>query len=343
MGSLRHDLSLYTTCPPSNRLPRDEYLSRVREIARWSDAAGCAGILVYTDHGLLDPWLVAQTIVEVTASLRPLVAVQPVYMHPYTVAKMVTSLGYLYGRRLDLNFVAGGFRNDLLSFGDATPHDERYERLAEYITIVKELLSGERVSRDGRYYTVRDLKLTPSLDPDLQPGLMVSGSSAAGRSVAREVGAVAVQYPEPASDPVWTELDGSAASGIRIGIVAREDAGDAWRVAHARFPEDRKGQVTHALAVSVSDSEWHHRLSEIDSNGAHGNPYWLHPFQNYQTFCPYLVGDYDCVAQEVARYVGAGVSTVIVDVPASPEELEHIGIVLRDAAALAGAADELRR
>jgi len=42
------------------------------------------------------------------------------------------------------------------------------------------------------------------------------------------------------------------------------------------------------------------------------------PFENYKTFCPYLVGSYDRVADEIARYVGVGYRTIILDVPASP-------------------------
>jgi len=61
------------------------------------------------------------------------------------------------------------------------------------------------------------------------------------------------------------------------------------------------------------------------------NPYWLVPFENYKTFCPYLVGSYERVADEVARYVAAGYRTFILDVPASPEELEHIRVVFERA------------
>lgn len=332
-----NQLRVFTTCPPSNRGNPDDYLVRVRDIARWSEAHGCEGILVYTDHGLVDPWLVAQCIVQATGSIRPLVAVQPIYMHPYTVAKMVASFGHLYARQLHLNFVAGGFKNDLLSFGDTTPHDERYERLAEYMEIVKALLgSSSALTFEGRFYNVRNLKLTPPLRTELQPGMMVSGSSAAGRSVARTLGATAVSYPEPAGGD-WAQANGSAPAGIRIGVIAREDAGEAWQIARARFPEDRKGQVAHALARSVSDSEWHRRLAEIGPGETEDDPYWLHPFQHYQTFCPYLVGSYDCVAREVGRYLAAGVTTVILDVPTASEDLDHTNVVLSEAVRLVAA------
>src|SRR5437879_2844992 len=163
-------LELFATCPQSKDPHAGSYRSRVAEIARWSERAGYRGILVYTDNSLVDPWLVAQLVVGATDRLCPLVAVQPVYMHPYTVAKIVASIGHVYGRRVYLNMVAGGFRNDLLSLGDDTPHDERYERAVEYALIVERLLAGSRVSFEGRFYRMQNVLLAPTLPPELTPG-----------------------------------------------------------------------------------------------------------------------------------------------------------------------------
>src|SRR6266496_6617877 len=115
-GRLRDTgLKVFATCPPSYAASPQTYLREVLEVARWSEAAGCEGILIYTDNGLVDPWLIAQEMITHTERLSPLVAVQPVYMHPYTVAKMVASLGFLHGRRVYLNMVAGGFKNTRLN------------------------------------------------------------------------------------------------------------------------------------------------------------------------------------------------------------------------------------
>ncbi len=327
-------LKVFATCPPSYAASPQTYLREVLEVARWSEAAGCEGILIYTDNGLVDPWLIAQAMITHTTRLCPLVAVQPVYMHPYAVAKMVASLGFLHGRRIYLNMVAGGFKKDLESLDDPTPHNERYARLVEYTKLIMDWLSGPGpVTLDGRYYRVANVKMTPSLKPDLIPGVFVSGSSEAGLAAARELGAIAVRYPKPVAEYEASPLPDAAALGIRIGIIAREETGDAWTAARARFPEERKGQLTHQLAMKVSDSEWHKQLSKLGETAtAEDQPYWMAPFENYKTFCPYLVGSYDRVADEIARYVGVGYRTIILDVPASPEELEHIGVVCERAA-----------
>jgi len=301
----------------------------VIRVAQWSEAAGCEGILVYTDNGLVDPWLVSQIIIESTERLCPLVAIQPVYMHPYSVAKMITTIGHLYGRRMWINLVAGGFKNDLTALGDDTAHDRRYDRIVEYTTIVRRLLeSAEPITLEGEFYSVTNLKMKPPLDPELRPGITISGSSDAGMAAARQIGAIAVQYPKPVGEYEGESPPDGNERGIRIGIVARENADDAWRAARERFPEDRAGQLTHQLAMKVSDSVWHKQLSELGKQPvSEDNPYWLQPFENYGTFCPYLVGSYDRVASEVARYTALGYETFILDVPESPDELEHIGEV----------------
>jgi alkanesulfonate monooxygenase len=324
-------LRIFSTCPPSDVSTPDAYLRQVQLTARWSEAAGCEGILVYTDNARVDPWLTAQVILEATCTLCPLVAIQPVYMHPYSAAKMITTLAFLHGRRVYLNMVAGGFTNDLAALADRTPHDERYARLVEYTAIIQGLLqTAGPFSFSGRYYQVDKLRLTPPLPPELLPGVLVSGSSEAGMQAALRLGATPIEYPKPAAESGQAPAAGATARGLRIGLIARATEAEAWRDAHARFPPDRKGQLTHELAMKVSDSSWHQQLSKLGAKCAteqERNPYWLVPFQNYKTFCPYLVGSYATVAQGIADYVNAGFRTFVLDVPTSPEELRDIGLV----------------
>jgi alkanesulfonate monooxygenase len=328
----RLSIDVFSTCPQSSQVEKACYLKNVADAARWSEQSGCKGILIYTDNSIVDPWLVAQQVIQHTKSLCPLVAVQPIYMHPYTVAKMVTSLGYLHNRRIFLNVVAGGFKNDLNALNDPTPHDKRYERLIEYVTIVKRLLAtGDAVSFDGAFYKIDKLRMSPTLPPELFPGLFVSGSSDAGLAAAKAMNATAIKYPKP---PGEYEKESSVSrainSGIRVGIIARDHEEEAWKVARDRFPVDRKGQLMRQLAHKISDSVWHEQLAELGAT-QENNPYWLVPFENYKTNCPYLVGSYKTVAKELARYIGIGFRTFILDIPPSEEELHHAGIVFEQA------------
>ena len=318
---------VFSTCPQSADHASQDYVSRVIEASRWSEQVGCTGCLVYTDNRLVDPWLVAQVILQNTDRFCPLVAVQPVYMHPYSVATMVASYAFLYGRRIYLNMVAGGFRNDLNALNDNTPHDRRYDRLVEYTTIILELVKrsgeGEPLTFEGEFYQVANLKLTPPVPEELAPGVFLSGSSDAGLAAARALGATAIQYPKPASEYVEPLPEDGINYGIRVGVIARERSEDAWRVGLERFPADRKGQITHQLAMKRSDSVWHKQLTHLAAKSAKDHPYWLRPFENYKTMCPYLVGSYERVAEEISRYRRVGYKTFILDIPPNREELEH--------------------
>lgn len=324
-------LEIFSTCPPFDE--RDPApAERVRAFATQSEAAGCTGALVVTDNAQLDPWLVAQLLIQASARLVPLVAVQPVYLHPYSAAKMLASLARLHGRGVHLNLVAGGFRNDLAALGDPTPHDERYARLLEYASVIQRLCAApQAVSFEGRYYRVAGLRLTPPLPDALRPRLYMSGSSAAGAQAAQALGATAIEYPQPPAECVPVP----GPRGVRIGIVARDSEDEAWQVAETRYPEDRKGQIAHALAAKVSDSSWHRQLSVRSAHGAPRarEPYWLEPFRNYQAVCPFLVGSHAQVGAMLARYLAAGHRTFILDVPANADDLRHAGLAFEHALA----------
>ena len=328
MGSRDEEvLRIFSTCPQSRETDPGEYIKRVNAAARWSEAAGCEGMLVYGDNGILDAWLVSQLLVHATEHLSPLVAVQPIYMHPYAVAKMVSSLAYLHGRRTCLNMLAGGFRTDLIALDDDTEHDVRYARTVEYAQLIKALAQGTGpVTFEGRYYRVRNLRLAPPIpgiraaahDLRLLPG---GAGGCAGTGCDRDqVPPAVADAPARTGDRVRHADRSDHARGCRSGLAAGVRA----------FPEDRAGQIAHGLAMQVSDSQWHRQLSELAGDAAVSHEsYWLGPFKNYKTFCPYLVGDYNTVATELRRYMDLGFRTFILDIPASKEELWHTMLVFR--------------
>jgi alkanesulfonate monooxygenase len=185
--------------------------------------------------------------------------------------------------------------------------------------------------------------MIPALPPDLFPGLLISGSSEAGRAAAAAIGATAIEYPKPPDEAGLDHFPAGLQRGMRFGIIARADNKEAWRVAWDRFPEDRRGRLAHAMAMQTSDSVWHRQLSErARETVAQGNPYWLWPFENYRTFCPYLVGDYATVSNEIARYLRVGASAFILDIPKEPGDLEAAAIVFAAALEKVGA-EAMRR
>ncbi|MCH8556255.1 MAG: LLM class flavin-dependent oxidoreductase [Balneolia bacterium] len=334
------DIKLFTTTPQSVDFEGPEFLNELKNIARLSEKHGFRGTLIYSDNRLADPWMLAGLIMSETRNLIPMVALQPVYMHPYTVAKKISTLALLYNRPVAMNLIAGGFINDLKALDDDTPHDKRYDRLCEYTEIIQQLLTSRRpVTYEGEFYRIKNLKLQPELPENLQPEYYLSGSSEAAKETANRLGATLIEYPEPPE--AYTANNGATARklvGIRIGVLTRDNHDTAWAIARSRFPNTREGQLSHLLATKVSDSQWHKKLSDqkLEDDQENTEPvYWMGPFKHYQTFCPYLVGDVNEVSNEISNYIEKGCSLCVLDIPVSEEELEYTVEAFKRASELA--------
>lgn len=320
------EIELFTTMPESIKSDRVQFINEIRRIAVQSEKYGYKGTLIYSDNRLADPWLIAGLILDETTHLIPMVALQPVYMHPYTVAKRISSIAFIHNRKIALNLVAGGYINDLKALGGPVDHDRRYDRLVEYTEIIQKLLtSSEGVTYEGEFYQIKNLKLKPEMPAELLPDYYLSGSSDAAKEASSRLGVQLIQYPEPVEELSKNDMNGNAlVEGIRIGVLARHNHDEAWKEAHERFPATRIGEISHQLAQKTSDSEWHKKLSNQngDDKPHDAEPvYWLGPFEHYHTFCPYLVGSYDEVAKAISKYLDAGCKTCIIDTPVSDIEL----------------------
>ena len=304
------------------------YINSVITAAKWAENAEWDSVLIYTNHNIVDPWLVAQIVAQSTASLSPLVAVQPLYAHPYTVANNISSLAYLYSRRIHINLVAGDFPRDRESFCDNVPHDKRYDRVLVYGSILKGLLTAHQpFSFSGEYYKVSRLLLQQKSPEDVLPDFMMSGSSPAGRAVAAKLGACAIEYPRPSHEYQGEKLDTAVSHGIRLGFVVRESSAEAWSLARKRFPESKDGAMIREYSSQISDSSWVKALNGAASES--GGAYWLSPFKHYQSNCPYLVGSTDEVAAELAVYIRAGFKTFLIDYPENAEDAKRITQVFK--------------
>jgi alkanesulfonate monooxygenase len=313
-----------------------QYWTDILDVAAYSERSGFTGVLLFTGNDVyVEPWVVAQHLLARHATLTMLVAVNPVYMHPFAVAKIVMSLSRLYERKLYLNLVIGTAVNYLESLGDQLSHDERYERLAECGTVVTQLLAARRpISFQGRFYQITNAQLLPGLSAALQPELLLAGQSPAALACGHRLGAIGMQMLAPTLD----EGLRPGVRGVHFGVVTRPDDADAWRVARELFPESPEGQEILDLSMANTDSSWKRRLRGLaDRPIAAGSPYWLSPFRHFQADCPYVVGSHACVAGVVARLIQRGIDTFILDIPPQEEEFRQVAQALALARATDGA------
>lgn len=308
-----------------------KYWENIVNLADWSEQYGCTGLLLFTGNDtFIDPWVAAHGMLARTRTLAPLVAVNPIYMHPFTAAKMIMSLSRMYGRKVYLNLVTGTATSYLESLGDRLTHDDRYARLLEYGQVIRRLLQHTRpVTCAGRFYHLEHVQLLPGLPEALQPEFVLAGQSPAAREVCRALDAVGMQMLRASLDEA---IDG--VRGMHFGIVTRPIDADARRVAAEWFPESEEDRLLLDLSMRNTDSTWKRELHDAAGGPADpASPYWLTPFRNFKADSPYLVGDYGRVADVIARLIHKGIDTFIVDLPASEEEFRHVHAAFEAAAA----------
>ncbi len=287
---------------------------------RWCDEFDFDGILLFTGAGaVLDPWVGAAVIVTTTRRLVPMVAVNPLYTHPFAVARSIMSIAELHGRRVALNLITGAALNELRSVGDTLRHEDRYARLQDYAGLLLRLLDGEPVTWNGRFYHAADLQLAPAVALELRPWLYLAGASEEAGATADALGASRMGM-----FPTSTREKPDGLGAVNVGIIARETRQEAEAAADGYFPADPVGREMLRLTMANTDSVWKWKLSEA---GGSDPAVRMDPFHSFQAGCPYLVGDYDTVVARLAGVARSGVHTFVLTTPTTRVEYEHLAVV----------------
>jgi alkanesulfonate monooxygenase len=247
-----------------------EYLS---QIARAADELGYFGVLLPTGKSCEDSWVVASAVAPMTRRLRFLVAVRPGLGEPSMSARMAATLDRVSGGRLLINVVTGGDPVELRGDGVWLDHEQRYEATDEFLTIWRRLMSGETVDFRGKHMAIEGGKL---LFPPLQtpyPPLYFGGSSAAGQRVAAEHVDVYLTWGEPPGDVAQKIADMRARAaergrvlsfGIRLHVIVRETADEAWREADALIQHVDDATIAKAQkAFATFDSVGQQRMAKL--------------------------------------------------------------------------------
>jgi alkanesulfonate monooxygenase len=250
---------------------RPASLAYLGQIARSAEQLGFEAALTPTGAWCEDAWLTTAMLTEVTERLKFLVAFRPGLISPTLSAQMAATFQRYSKGRLLLNVVTGGEASEQRAFGDFLDKAARYERCGEFLDIVTRLWHGETVTAEGAHLRVEDAKL--SRLPDPVPDLYFGGSSSHAGPVAARYTDVYLTWGEPpdAVDAKLRWMDGLAAEagrtlryGIRLHVVSRDTAAEAWRQAE-RLIENIDPETIRKVqeGLARSESEGLRRMREL--------------------------------------------------------------------------------
>jgi probable F420-dependent oxidoreductase len=218
------------------QLPEVEREVRFAEYVAMAQAAEASGFdsiwvgdhLLYGEErrGERGPWeawtlLAALAAVTERVELGPLVACAG-FHPPGLIAKMAATIAEVSGGRFVLGLGAGWNEREYRAFG--IPFDNRVSRFEESFSIVRGLLSGERVTLRGRYWQAEDAVLIPA--PERAPRLMVGSNGPRMLSIT---------LPHVDAWNTWYEdfgnsADGFAALNERVSAAARDAGRDPAQI-----------------------------------------------------------------------------------------------------------------
>jgi alkanesulfonate monooxygenase len=134
------------------------------DISRAHEGAGFDRVLV--GYGAVGPegWAVASSVLDHTDHLKVLVAHRPGFVQPALLARKAATLDHLTGGgRIAIHFITGGDEADQRREGDFVPHDARYRRTGEVMSIVRRMweedspfdYEGEFFRYEGAFTSVK--------------------------------------------------------------------------------------------------------------------------------------------------------------------------------------------
>ncbi len=120
-----------------------------------------------------------------TEKLKVIAAIHPGIWHPAVLAKFINTADQFSHGRAAVNVVSGWFKDEYTDLGlEWLEHDERYERAAEFIQVLRGLWTQEKFSFHGRYYDITDFTLRPfpfEVPGRAHPDIFQGGNSTAAR------------------------------------------------------------------------------------------------------------------------------------------------------------------
>ena len=160
------------------------------------------------DADFLEGWTTVAALAEATTTIRLGVLVScNSYRNPGMLAKIAVTADHVSGGRIDLGLGAGWMEEEYRAYGfDFPPIRTRLMQLEESLEIIRGLLSQDRTTFEGRYYTFREAPLAPKpLQQPLPITLGGSGTRVFMRLVARH--ASRWNCPMPAVPELDAHLD----------------------------------------------------------------------------------------------------------------------------------------
>lgn len=268
----------------------------------------------------LDAWTVAAGLSTITTHIELMPAVRAAFKHPVIVAKMAESIDQMSGGRAALNLVSGWWQQESDAMGLPTlPHEDRYLRSEEFLTVLKGLWTQQHFSFTGRFYQITDVTLAPAPVSQPHPTIYLGGESDEAQRLAAKFADVYLINGRPVAE-TRTLVDRvralAAAKGrdLQFGISAFVIGRETREAAHAEH--ERLYALRHEEAIPGVDPKvvmirtYAYSRGYVGSNGGTAAG---------------LVGTPQDITERLQEFLDIGVTTFLLQFHPMLEEMARFG------------------
>lgn len=290
------EIEIYTQ--PIQWLDYKRYQEDLKLNHRLNLEMGFTGSLCYLNHNdFYDPWLLASELVHQTG-LKPLVAVNPAYHHPYIIARSAFTLSELRGGPIALNFIAGTATSDLQQIGQLMDKEQRYERLGELMHLVRNYLqSSSSWTFKGKHYQIEASSFLGSVQH--LPEFFVAGHSTQAENLAQSFKA---NWTKSLLAEDLSDGRNQKAQAMGFGVYLASSAEQAKSELSQLLGIDRTSETLFRLKMANTDAQW----KQEQANGLAADDlsacYFPQAIQSAANV-PFLVGTKEEVSQLVKTHL----------------------------------------
>jgi alkanesulfonate monooxygenase len=230
-------------------------------LCRRAEACGIESMLMAIGFSRPDPMLLSVALGLETEHIKFMVACRAGLLSPTTFVQQVNTVSALLQGRICLNMVCGHTPHELRYYGDFLPHDARYERTDEFLSICRAYWRREaEVNFHGTYYHIARGRLhTPFVSPErTAPEIFLGGNSAQAAALAARHASCLwrlAEAPEALRPHIPAIVQTGTEMGLLVSLLARPTREEAVRDAYAlirRFGAETR--EVHREFASRSDS-----------------------------------------------------------------------------------------
>jgi alkanesulfonate monooxygenase len=288
------------------------------DFCRRAEECGIESVLMAFTFTRPDPVVLSMALGMITRKMKFMVAVRSGIISPTLFVQQINTISSLTNGRVCINMVTGHIPHELGYYGDFLPHDERYARTDEFLSICRAFWRREgEVNFNGKYYKIENGRVNIPFvsDETTSPEIYLGGNSQLADEMAVKHADCLWRFPDvpeklrPRIQPI---IDQGTEVGLLVSLIARPTPEQAMRDAHALLE-----------TVGAKSKEFQNEvLRKCDSVGVKTNfklaesseSEWLTPYL-WVGAIPYLgapaialVGSSEEVASAIIQYKEIGIS-----------------------------------